>query len=77
MELSPVFKEINRLKQSLMVNGIIVVVASGQDPTQLSFQLVGGKIKLGPSVGVHTFDPCTQKAEADGSLSLRPAWSTE
>jgi hypothetical protein len=26
---------------------------------------------------VHTFNPGTQEAEAGGSLSLRPAWSTE
>ena len=40
MEISPMFKEINRLKKSLMLNGIKGVVTSGQDPTQLSFQLV-------------------------------------
>jgi hypothetical protein len=26
---------------------------------------------------VHTFNPRSWEAEADGSLSLRPAWSTE
>lgn len=26
---------------------------------------------------VHNFNPSTWKAEADESLSLRPAWSTE
>ena len=26
---------------------------------------------------VHTFNPNIQEAEAGGSLSLRPAWSTE
>ena len=30
-----------------------------------------------PGMVVHTFDPSTQKAEAGGSLSSRPAWSTE
>ena len=25
----------------------------------------------------HAFNPSTWEAEADGSLSLRPAWSTE
>jgi len=28
-------------------------------------------------VVVHTFNPNTQEAEAGGSLSFRPAWSTE
>ena len=37
MELNPVFKEVNRLKKSLMLSGI---VTSRQDPTQLSFQFV-------------------------------------
>jgi hypothetical protein len=40
MEVSSVFKEINRLKRSLMPNGIKVVLVSGQDPTQLSLQLL-------------------------------------
>ena len=40
MELSPVFKEINRLR-----NGIKRVVTSGQDPTQLSFQFVKRNLK--------------------------------
>ena len=40
MELSLVLKEINRFKKSLMLSGIKGVVPSGQDPTQLSFQLV-------------------------------------
>ena len=33
-------KEINRLKKSLMLNGMKGVLISWQDPTQLSFQLV-------------------------------------
>ena len=37
MELNPVLKEVNRLKKSLMLSGI---VTSRQDPTQLSFQFV-------------------------------------
>lgn len=38
MELSPVLKETKKKKfKSLMVNGIKGVVASEQDPTQLSF----------------------------------------
>lgn len=32
------------------------------------------KIKLG--MMAHTFDPNTQEAEAGGSLTLMPAWST-
>ena len=35
MELSPVFKETNRLR-----NGIKEVVTSGQNPTKLNFQFV-------------------------------------
>jgi hypothetical protein len=30
-----------------------------------------------PGVVVHAFNPSTREAEAGGSLSLRPAWSTE
>ena len=33
-------RSINRLEKSLMLSGIKGVVTSGQDPTQLSFQLV-------------------------------------
>ena len=40
MELNPVFKEINRPKKSLVLNGIRRVVILGEDPTQLSFQPV-------------------------------------
>jgi hypothetical protein len=29
------------------------------------------------AVVAHAFNPISQEAEADGSLSLRPAWSTE
>jgi hypothetical protein len=29
------------------------------------------------TVVAHTFNPSTWEAEAGGSLSLRPAWSTE
>lgn len=35
-ELNPVFKEINRLKKSLVLNGIKEIVTSEQDPAQLS-----------------------------------------
>ena len=35
------------------------------------------KTKSELGVVAHTFDPSTQKAEAGGSLSSRPAWSTE
>jgi hypothetical protein len=40
MELSPVFKETNRLKKSLMLKGIKGMVRSGKDHTELSRQLV-------------------------------------
>jgi hypothetical protein len=30
-----------------------------------------------PGVVAHTFNPSTREAEAGGSLSSRPAWSTE
>jgi hypothetical protein len=30
-----------------------------------------------PGMVVHAFNPSTQEAEADGFLSLRPAWSTK
>jgi hypothetical protein len=35
------------------------------------------KLRFCQGVVVHTFNPSTQEAEAGGSLSLRPAWSTE
>jgi hypothetical protein len=34
-------------------------------------------IVLKPGNGGHTYNSNTQEAEAGGSLSLRPAWSTE
>ena len=37
---SPVHKNIKHLKKNLKLNGIKEVVTSGQEPTQLSFQLV-------------------------------------
>ena len=73
MKLNSLFKEINKLR-----NEIKVVVPSGQDPTQLSFQFVEKNQKnLEPGVVVYTFKSSTGKAEADGSLSLRPAWSKD
>ena len=38
MELKPLFKEINRLKKNMTLNGIKEVMNPGQDSTQLSFQ---------------------------------------
>jgi hypothetical protein len=35
--LTLVFKEINTLKKSLILNGIMGMVSSGQVPTQLNF----------------------------------------
>jgi hypothetical protein len=43
LESSPMLKEIKSLKKSLMLNGINRLGTSGQDPTQLSFQLVKRK----------------------------------
>lgn len=40
MKLSPVLKEKNRLKKSLMLHGLMGVVTARLDPTLLSFQLV-------------------------------------
>ena len=40
MELNPVFKETNRLKEILMLNEIKEVETSGQDLTQLASHLV-------------------------------------
>ena len=40
MELSSMFKEINRLIESLRLNRIKGVVTSGQDPTELSYKLM-------------------------------------
>jgi hypothetical protein len=37
MELKPVFKKINRLKRSQMLNGTKEVVISGQELTKLNF----------------------------------------
>jgi hypothetical protein len=35
------------------------------------------KDAAGPGVVMHTFNPSTWEAEAGGSLSSRPAWSTK
>ena len=42
-------------------------------------ELRNGKIKksLEPGIVVHAFIPSTWEAEADRSVSLRPAWCTE
>ena len=70
MELSPVFKETNRLSNG--ING----VTSGQDPIQLSFPIFKKELKKSlEAIVVHTFNPRTQKADTGGSLSLRPTWS--
>ena len=37
----------------------------------------GQKVKKYQAAAVHTFDSSTQEAEADRSLSSRPAWFTE
>ena len=37
MELSHIFKEINRLRNGIEVKGLVNL---GQDPTQLNFQIV-------------------------------------
>lgn len=42
-------QEIKSLRKSLMPGGIKWVVTSGEDPTQLSFQLVKRKKKLSSS----------------------------
>jgi hypothetical protein len=33
--------------------------------------------KIWPGMVVHAFNPSTREAEAGGSLSSRPAWSTK
>jgi hypothetical protein len=33
------------------------------------------QINVSKEVMVYAFNPCTQEAEADGTLSLRPGWS--
>lgn len=43
MELNPMFKDMQNLKKSWMLNGLKGVVTSGQDPTHVSFQLVKRK----------------------------------
>ena len=68
IELNPVFKEINRLR-----NGIKGVVTPAKYPTCEK----GLKKSLEPTMVVHTFNPSTQKAQAVGILHLRPASGTE
>ena len=50
-------------------------------PRVLSLQMTGGlktnSQTMEPVVVVHTFNPSTWEAEADGALSSMPAWSTE
>jgi hypothetical protein len=38
---------------------------------------LGKENKLEPGAVTNTFEPSIWEAEASGSLSLRPAWSTE
>lgn len=45
MEVSPVLKEMKSLKKSLMLTGTKGMGTSGQECTQLNFQLVEGKLK--------------------------------
>lgn len=65
-----VLKEIRKLRRCLILNGMKGGVTSGQDPTQLSFQLVKGKglrnvllLKTTNelSVAAHTFTPARGK----------------
>ena len=58
---------VDKLKKSLiLISGIKGVVTSEQDPTQLR-----------PGMVAHNFNPSTQEAETETSLSSRTAWSTE
>ena len=45
MEQNSVFKEINRLKKSWMLNRVKGGVTSGNNPTQISFQFCKKKMK--------------------------------
>lgn len=67
IELRTVLKQINRLKKSLILNGIKGMVNSWQGSTQLSFQFAMKRNfkSFGASLMTHAFKPSTQKAEAD------------
>ena len=69
MKRDKLSKEMNPLKESLILNGIREVVTSEQDLTQLKSGLGLGVVV------VHTFNPRRQKAEACRSLNSRPPWS--
>lgn len=79
MEINPVFKEIKKLKKSLMLSG-----NKGNGDLRERFypaKLPSCEKKLkGRSehnMVVHSFNPSTPEAEAGGPLSLRSAWSIQ
>jgi hypothetical protein len=53
-------------------NGIME--STDMSKTQIQMKL---KNYQEPGEVAHAFNPSTREAEADGFLSLRPAWSTE
>lgn len=69
IELNPVSKEVNGLRSR--IKGM---VTSGQDLTQLNFQL---KKSLESGVVMDSFNPSIGKVESGRSLGLSPAWSTD
>jgi hypothetical protein len=61
---------VESLRPTLSVSSSRPVRATQQDPVS--------KRKQGSrAVVAHTFNPSTWEAEAGGSLSSKPAWSTE
>ncbi|EDK96865.1 mCG1031692 [Mus musculus] len=62
----------SRKKQTKQQTRFFGTSKSAQDTSISSFQHkdLSGMV-------VHAFNPSTWEAEADGSLSSRPAWSTE
>lgn len=70
MELSPVFKKMNKLRNEKKQSGDLREISH---PAKFSTCKKELKKSLEPGVVRHAFNPSTEKAEAGRSLSLSPA----
>ena len=83
IKLNLVFKEMNLIWFIYLLSFRLRNLIKGGQPQDKSypakFPTCEKELKecLEPGVVVHSFNPSTQKAEAGGSLSLKPSWSLE